>query len=97
MDESFEAAAHEETKMTAIEDAPPVVVERTERHPHSRIPVPEVRHADHDGSAGAQSGPDIVEDPLRGVHVFEHVGRDHHVVAVTDLGRDALLQVADHE
>src|ERR1700682_3588655 len=83
--------------MTAVENAPPVVVERSERNPHTRVPVGEVRNADDEGASGPKPAARFVEDAAGVPDVLEHVGHDDDVVAAAHLVRYALFQVRDDE
>ena len=88
-DEPLEAAAGEETDMTSVENSPMVVVERPEQHAHARVPMTEVRDARHNGASRREPGRRVDQQPLRFAEMFEHIGREHDVVARTHFGRDA--------
>src|SRR5439155_10624513 len=72
--EAFEAALREEADMIPVEDPSPVVVESSDRDPHARVPVPEVRDAHDQRPARCQPSPHLLEDLLGGADVLEDIG-----------------------
>ena len=91
--QTFQAAASEESKVAAIENASPVVVEPAERDTRAGVPVGEVRNADHNRPPGREPTGDVGKEPLGLRHVLQHVGEDRGVEPTADLVGQACVQI----
>ena len=80
--------------MPGIKDALAVVIEQPGGNTNSGVPVREIRDASDNHTVRPHARHNVAEQLVGMPHVGEHIRRDHNIVVVSNLRRDAGVNIA---